>query len=180
MPRGGGGFRGGGGGGFGGGFRGGGRFRGGGGFGGGFRGGGGYRGGGRSSGRPFGRTGATRTTSGSRRGPYSHGYYRPHHRYYRPWWYYHRPWYYRWWYSPYWAGQWNRSWYYSPVYMGGGILAFIMFALILLPIVGVSFWYPFSDADTNGLVNYRSTETLYFNEFWYEYENIEAGEITFS
>jgi RNA polymerase subunit RPABC4/transcription elongation factor Spt4 len=65
--------------------------------------------------------------------------------------------------------------------MGGGILFFILFALILLPIVGVSFWYPFSDADTNGRVNYRSTETLNFNEFWYEYENIEVGgEITFS
>jgi RNA polymerase subunit RPABC4/transcription elongation factor Spt4 len=55
-----------------------------------------------------------------------------------------------------------------------------MFALILLPIVGVSFWYPFSESDSNGLVNYRSTETLYFNEFWYEYENIGVGEITFS
>jgi hypothetical protein len=56
-----------------------------------------------------------------------------------------------------------------------------LFALILLPIAGVSFWYPFSDADTNGNVNYRSTETLYFNEFWYEYEYIETGnDITFS
>jgi hypothetical protein len=56
-----------------------------------------------------------------------------------------------------------------------------MAALIILPIVGISFWYPFSDADSSGLVNYRSTETLYFNEFWYEYEYIEAGnDITFS
>ncbi|MHA2277660.1 MAG: zinc ribbon domain-containing protein, partial [Candidatus Kariarchaeaceae archaeon] len=40
---------------------------------------------------------------------------------------------------------------------------------------------PFSSADENGFVNYRATETLYFNEFWYEYEEIEAGnEITFS
>ncbi|MHA1933192.1 MAG: hypothetical protein ACW96X_11660, partial [Promethearchaeota archaeon] len=176
MPRGGGG---------GGGFRGGG-FRGGGGFGGGgFRGGGfggGYRGGGgRSSGRPFGRTGAPRTTSGSRSGPYSHRYYRPHRRYYRPSWWYHRPWYYRWWYSPWWAGHYYRPWYYSPMYVGGGITSIILFALILLPIAGVTFLFPFSDADTNGYVNYRSTETLYFNEFWYEYEHIEAGnDITFS
>lgn len=175
MPRGGGGgFRGGGG------FSGGG-FRGGGGFGGGgFR--GSYRpgGGGRSSGTPFGRTGATRITSRSPRGPYSHGYYRPHHRYYRPWWYYHRPWYYRWWYSPWWAGHYHRPWYYSPVYAGGSIIFIILFALILLPIAGVSFWYPFSDADAEGYVNYRSTETLYFNEFWYEWEYIEEGnDITF-
>jgi hypothetical protein len=51
----------------------------------------------------------------------------------------------------------------------------------MLPLFGVSFWFPFSDADTNGFVNYRSTETLYFNEFWYEYEYIETGnDITFS
>ena len=169
MPRGGGG----------GGFRGGG-FRGGGSFGGGgLRGGGGYRG--RSSGTPFGRTGATRITSRSPRGPYSHSHYRPHRRYYRPSWWYHRPWYYRWWYSPWWAGHYYRPWYYSPMYVGGGIIFFILFALILLPIVGVSFWYPFNDADTSGLVNYRSTETLYFNEFWYEYEYIEIGnEMTFT
>jgi hypothetical protein len=41
--------------------------------------------------------------------------------------------------------------------------------------------FPFSNASTNGTVNYRSTETLYFNEYWYEYENIKDGmEITFS
>jgi hypothetical protein len=67
------------------------------------------------------------------------------------------------------------------MYVGGGITAIILFALILLPIAGVTFLFPFSDADTNGFVNYRSTETLYFNEFWYEYEHVEAGnDITFS
>ncbi len=178
MPR-GGGFRGGG-------FRGGGAR--GGGFGGGFRGGGfrgapgairgGYRG--SSSGRPFGRTGATRITSRSPRGPYSHTYYHPHHRYYRPYWWYYRPWYWRWWYSPWWAGHWYRPWYYSPVYIGGGIVFMIILALIILPIAGVAFLFPFSDADIGGNVNYRSTETLYFNEFWYEYEYIEEGnDITF-
>jgi len=55
-----------------------------------------------------------------------------------------------------------------------------MAALIILPLAGVTFWYPFSDADENGVINYRSTETLYYNEFWYEYENIKAGDITFS
>ncbi|MFW9998745.1 MAG: zinc ribbon domain-containing protein [Candidatus Hermodarchaeota archaeon] len=178
MPRGGGGgSRGGGGGGFrGGGFR-------GGGFGGGFRGGGfggGYRGGGSRGGIPFGRTGATRITSRSPSGPYTHRYYRPHHRYYRPYWWYHRPWYWRWWYSPYWAGHWYRPWYYSPVYVGGGIIFIIILALIILPIAGVAFWFPFSDADLNGYVNYRSTETLYFNEFWYEYEYVESGSIDYS
>jgi flagellar basal body-associated protein FliL len=65
--------------------------------------------------------------------------------------------------------------------MGGGLMFIILFALILLPIAGVTFWFPFSEADTNGSVNYRSTETLYFNEFWYEYEYIETGnDITFS
>ncbi|MFX0084012.1 MAG: zinc ribbon domain-containing protein [Candidatus Hodarchaeota archaeon] len=168
MPRGGGGFRGGGfrGGGFGGGFR-----------GGGFRGGGfgGRIGGGRPSGRPFGRTGANRIVSRSPSGPYRHNLYRPYRRYYRPWWWYHRPWYYRWWYSPWWAGHYYRPWYYSPMYIGGGILFIIIMALILLPIFGVAFLFPFSEADVDGYVNYRSTETLYFNEFWYEREYIEEG-----
>jgi hypothetical protein len=67
------------------------------------------------------------------------------------------------------------------MYVGGGIVFFIAFLLILLPLAGVSFLYPFSNADVNGTVNYRATETLYFNEFWYEYEYIEADhDITFS
>ena len=174
MPRGGGGGFGGGG------------FRGGGFGGGGFRG-GGYRGGsfggrggyGRPSGRPFGRTGASRTTSRSPSGPYSHRGYRPHRRYYRPMWWYHRPWYYRWWYNPMWAGSYYRPWYYSPVYVGGGAVLLIALALIILPIAGVAFMFPFSDADENGYVTYRSTETLNYNEFWYEYEYIKQGnEIT--
>jgi hypothetical protein len=52
---------------------------------------------------------------------------------------------------------------------------------VILPIAGVAFWFPFTDATADGFVNYRSTETLYFNEFWYEYEYIEAEQdITFS
>ena len=175
MPR-GGGFRGGGfrGGGFGGGFR-----------GGGFRGGlGGFRGPrGTPSGTPFGRTGANRITSRSPSGPYRHNYYRPYRRYYRwgyyPWGY--RPWYYRWWYSPYWIGYWHRPWYYSPVYVGGGIVFAIILGLILLPLFGIALWFPFSNADPDGFVNYRSTETIYYNEYWYEHEYIEAGnDITYS
>ncbi|NVM18577.1 MAG: zinc ribbon domain-containing protein [Candidatus Lokiarchaeota archaeon] len=160
-------------------------FRGGGFGGGGFRGGGfrggptGFRmGGSRSSGTPFGRTGARRVTSRSPSGPYRHSYYRPRRRYYG---YGYWPWYRRWWYNPWWAGRWYRPWYYSPVYVGGGITIAIVLGLILLPLVGVAFWFPFSSADTNGTVNYRSTETLYFNEYWYEYENIKEGnEITYS
>jgi len=166
----------------GGGFGGGGGFRGGGFGGGGFRG-GGFRGGsfggrggyGRSSGRPFGRTGASRVSSRSPSGPYSHRGYRPHRRYYRPGWWYHRPWYYRWWYNPMWAGHYYRPWYYSPVYVGGGVVLLIALALIILPIAGVAFMFPFSNADENGMVSYRSTETLNYNEFWYEYEYIEQG-----
>ena len=167
----------------GGGMRGGG-FRGG-GFGGGFRG-GGFRGGpasfrmprGTPSGTPFGRTGATRITSRSPSGPYRHSYYRPYRRFYR-WGYY--PWYYRWWYSPYWIGYWHRPWYYAPVYVGGGIIFAIILGLVLLPLFGIALWFPFSSADANGYVNYRSTETIYYNEYWYEYEYIEAGnEITYS
>lgn len=173
MPRGGGG-----GGGFrGGGFSGGG-FRGGGfsGRGGGF--GGGYRGGGSRGGTPFGRTGARRTVSGGRRGPYSHHRYYPRRRYYRYW---HMPWYRRWWYSPYWAGYWGRPWYYSPAYMGGGVAIAILMLLVVLPVFGVAFWYPFSDADINGTVNYRSTESLYYNEYWYEYEYMDgSGQIEYS
>jgi hypothetical protein len=167
MPRGGGGR--------GGGFRGGG-FRGG-----GFRGGGGsFRTGvGRTSGRPFGRTGARRTTSRSTRGPYSHAYRRPHRRYWG--WYYHRPWWRRWWYSPWWAGYYYRPWYYSPIYIGGGIIFIIIMGLIALPLLGVAIAFPFSDTDASGVVNYRSVETLYFNEYWYEYEYVRQGNtITFS
>ena len=171
----------------GGGMRGGG-FRGG-GFGGGFRG-GGFRGGsagfrmprGTPSGTPFGRTGATRITSRAPSGPYRHSYYRPYRRFYRwgyPWGYY--PWYYRWWYSPYWIGWWHRPWYYSPVYMGGGIIFAIILGLVLLPLFGIALWFPFSNADPQGYVNYRSTETIYYNEYWYEHEYIEAGnDITYS
>ena len=160
-------------------------FRGGGFGGGGFRGGGfrggptGFRmGGSRSSGTPFGRTGARRVTSRSPSGPYRHSYYRPRRRYYG---YGYWPWYRRWWYNPWWAGRWYSPWYYSPVYVGGGITIAIVLGLILLPLVGVAIWFPFSNANTDGSVNYRSTETLYFNEYWYEYENIKEGnEITYS
>ncbi|MHA1728023.1 MAG: zinc-ribbon domain-containing protein [Promethearchaeota archaeon] len=159
---------------------GGGGFRGGGFSGGGFRG-GGFRGGsssfrsysGRSSGRPFGRTGARRTVNSSSRGPYRHNYYRPHRSYwgYRHYW----PWYRRWWYSPWFWGYHYRPWYYSPVYVGGGIIFAILMALIVLPIFGIAIAFPFSSADISGNINYRSTETLYFNEYWYEYEYIEEG-----
>ena len=187
MPRGGGGgSRGGGGG-----------FRGG-GMGGGFRGGGfrgspaSFRSGSfRPGGTPFGRTGASRIVSRSPSGPYRHSYYRPGRGYYRPYGYYgwryrpywwgYRPWYWRWWYSPWWSGYYYRPWYYSPTYVGGGILLAIVLGLILLPLFGVALWFPFSNADTNGYVNYRSTETLYFNEYWYEKEYIQNGnDITFT
>lgn len=153
--------------------------------GGGFRG-GGFRGGSasfrssaiRSSGRPFGRTGATRTISRSPSGPYRHGYYRPRRRYYGYWRY---PWYRRFWFSPFWAGYYYRPWYFSPAYIGGGIVIAILLALIILPLAGVAFAFPFDNADPTGTVNYRSTETLYFNEYWYEYEYIEqGGEMTYS
>ncbi|MEJ2249482.1 MAG: zinc ribbon domain-containing protein [Candidatus Lokiarchaeota archaeon] len=169
--------------------------RGGGSRGGGFRGGGigggGFRGGGfrgspvsfrsssiRSSGRPFGRTGSTRIVSRSPSGPYRHNYYRPRRHYYGYW---YRPWYYRWWYSPWWSGYWYRPWYYSPTYVGGGIVVGILILLIVLPIFGVALWFPFTDANASGAVTYRSTEQIYYNEYWYEYEHIETGnDITYS
>ena len=176
MPRGGGG---------GGGFRGG--SMGGGIRGGGFRGGAGsFRTGGRPSGVPFGRTGSTRIVSRSPSGPYRHSLHGPHRRYYgygrRYYGYgFYRPWYRRWWYSPMWAGYYYRPWYYSPMYVGGGLTFAIIFSLILLPLLGVGLWFPFSSADSSGYVTYRSTETIYFNEYWYEYENIKAGnDITYS
>jgi len=164
--------------------------RGGGARGGGFRG-GGFRGGGfrggstsfrmggsRSSGTPFGRTGARRVTSRAPSGPYRHSYYRPHRRYYR---YGYHPWYWHWWYNPWWSGRWYRPWYHSPMYVGGGITIAIVLGLILLPLAGIALWFPFSNANTDGTVNYRSTETLYFNEYWYEYEDIKEGnDITYS
>jgi flagellar basal body-associated protein FliL len=61
--------------------------------------------------------------------------------------------------------------------MGGGIVLIIALALVVLPIAGVAFAFPFSDADENGNVSYRSTETLYYNEFWYEFEYIEKDNL---
>ncbi|MBD3195641.1 MAG: hypothetical protein GF317_11325 [Candidatus Lokiarchaeota archaeon] len=148
--------------------------------GGGFRG-GGFRGGPasfrtsstiRSSGRPFGRTGASRTVSRTPSGPYRHTYYRPRRRHYGYW---RTPWYRRFWYSPYWSGYYYRPWYYSPAYIGGGIVIAILAALIILPLVGVAFAFPFDNADPSGKVNYRSTEIIYYNEYWYEYEFIKTG-----
>jgi len=67
------------------------------------------------------------------------------------------------------------------MYVGGGITIAIVLGLILLPLAGIALWFPFSNANTEGTVNYRSTETLNFNEYWYEYENIKEGNnITYS
>ncbi|QEE15546.1 zinc ribbon domain-containing protein [Promethearchaeum syntrophicum] len=117
---------------------------------------------------PFGRTGGHRSVAGGRAGPYSHHYHHRSRHYYR------RPWYRRWWYSPWW-GYYYRPWYYSPVYVGGGIVFAIILLLIFLPLMGVVFAFPGSSYDASGTVNYRSTETLYFNEYWYEYEKIDSG-----
>ena len=51
----------------------------------------------------------------------------------------------------------------------------IIFMLILLPLMGVAFAFPGSSYDASGTINYRSTETLYFNEYWYEFERVDAG-----
>ncbi|OLS25312.1 MAG: hypothetical protein HeimC3_15260 [Candidatus Heimdallarchaeota archaeon LC_3] len=148
---------------------------GGGGFGGGGFGGGGFRGGSssfrsgsmRSSGRPFGRTGAHRSVSRSPRG---RNYNRSHHGYYGGW---YRPWYhqYYWfWGYPY------RPWYYSPVYMGGGFFLFIIALLIIIPLFGLLVVpYPGNDASSSGVVIYRDTQTLNYNEYWFESENIPSG-----
>ncbi|MHA1992097.1 MAG: double zinc ribbon domain-containing protein [Candidatus Hodarchaeales archaeon] len=154
----------------------------GGGFGGGGFGGGGFRGGGfrggsssfrsgsvRSSGRPFGRTGAHRSVS---RSPGGRNYHRPHHRrHYGGWGY--RPWYRRY----YWFWGWPyRPWYYSPVYIGGGFMLFILALLIIIPLIGLfTIPYPTSDASSDGVVTYRDTQTLYFNEYWFEREELKVG-----
>jgi len=63
----------------------------------------------------------------------------------------------------------------------GGILLGGRAIIIGHGIIVLALWFPFSNADTNGYINYRSTETLYFNEYWYEREYIQTGnEITFS
>lgn len=65
--------------------------------------------------------------------------------------------------------------------MGGGITFAIIFGLVLLPFFGIGLWFPFTNADSNGNVIYRSTETIGYNEYWYEYEYAEANsEITYS
>jgi hypothetical protein len=52
---------------------------------------------------------------------------------------------------------------------------------MFIPLIGFAFGIPMAGGGTPGEVTYRSTETLYFNEYWYEYENIGAGnDITFS
>jgi hypothetical protein len=46
--------------------------------------------------------------------------------------------------------------------------------------MGVLIAYPFSSGDVHGTVNYRSTETVYFNEYWYENEKVkENSQITY-
>jgi hypothetical protein len=158
--------------------RGGGGFRGGGFGGGGFRG-GGFRGGGRSfrvgrvrsSGRPFGRTGSRRTVS---RPPRSSGY-RRHGRYGgRYWGPYYRPWYRRWWHWHWWWGYPYRPWYRAPVYWGGGFVLAIIVLLVVLPAF-IFIPFPFSNASAEGTVTYRDTQTLYFNEYWYESEQVGEG-----
>lgn len=163
---------------------------GGGGFGGGGFGGGGFRGGGfrggsstfrsgrvRSSGRPFGRTGSRRTVSRAPRSSSSrrHGYGR-HYR--RRWWGgYHRPWYRSWWHWHWWWGYPYRSWYRAPVYWGGGLAFGIIALLIILPLIGLAFIpFPFTNSSSEGTVTYSDTQTLYFNEYWYEKENMIAGQ----
>ncbi|MHA1585121.1 MAG: zinc ribbon domain-containing protein [Promethearchaeota archaeon] len=151
--------------------------------GGGFHGGGGFRGGGfrgishsfRSSSshnsfssRPFGRTGARRTTSSSSRsrsGPYRH--YHSYNRYYRPW--YRRSWW------MWWGGSYYRPWYRSPMSFCGSFVIIIVVLLIILPTMLTTMSYPFSSEGTSGTVNYRDTETLNFNEYWYEYESMGIG-----
>ncbi|UCG01445.1 MAG: zinc ribbon domain-containing protein [Candidatus Heimdallarchaeota archaeon] len=158
--------------------RGGGGFRGGGLGGGGFRG-GGFRGGSRSfrvgsvrsSGRPFGRTGSRRTVS---RAPRGRSYHRPHHR--RHWGGYYRPWYRRWWHWHWWWGYPYRPWYYAPVYWGGGAILAIIALLVILPLIGVAFWYPFSNTSPSGVVTYSDTQTLFYNEYWYEKEYLSQGQ----
>ena len=130
----------------------------------------------RSSGRPFGRTGAIRSVSRPSTGPYRHTHYRPRSHYWG--WYGHRyrPWYWRWWHYPRFWGYHHRPWYYSPVYIGGSLILLLVLPLIILPALGIAFAYPGQGGiSAEGTVNYRSSETLYFNEYWYEYENIEAG-----
>ncbi len=52
--------------------------------------------------------------------------------------------------------------------------------MVFLPLMGLALAFPFSSSSSSGVVNYRSTETLNFNEYWYEYEALEAGaEITY-
>ena len=168
---------------------GGGGFRGGGFGGGGFRG-GGFRGGSRSfrvgsvrsSGRPFGRTGARRTISRSpsrSSSGRSTFWRRPHRSYWGP---YYRPWYRRWWYWNWWWGYPGRPWYYAPVYWGGGIALAIIILLLIIPIIGLAIIpYPFTNASSGGLVTYRDTQTLYYNEYWYERETMQVGgSITYS
>ena len=161
---------------------GGGGFRGGGGGGGGFRG-GGFRGGSRSfrvgsvrsSGRPFGRTGSRRTVS---RSPRSSSRRRSHYgrRHRRYWGGYYRPWYRRWWGWNWWWGYPYRPWYYAPVYWGGGISLGILALLIIPAVMGIALIpYPFSGSNSSGIVTYQDTQTLFYNEYWYENEQMKQG-----
>jgi hypothetical protein len=36
--------------------------------------------------------------------------------------------------------------------------------------------YPFASSDANGLVTYQDTQTLYYNEYWYEREPMQQGQ----
>ncbi|MHA1941390.1 MAG: zinc ribbon domain-containing protein [Candidatus Hodarchaeales archaeon] len=161
---------------------GGGGFRGGGFGGGGFRG-GGFRGGSRSfrvgnvrrSGRPFGRTGSRRTVSRSPRSHRRRNYHGRRHR--RYWGGYYRPWYRRWWHWGWWWGYPYRPWYYAPVYWGGGLTLGIIALLVILPLFSLAFIpYPFSNSSSTGIVTYQDTQTLGYNEYWYEREPMDQGQ----
>jgi hypothetical protein len=40
----------------------------------------------------------------------------------------------------------------------------------------VAFWFPFTSASSNGTVTYSDTQTLYYNEYWYEKESLSSGQ----
>ncbi len=61
------------------------------------------------------------------------------------------------------------------MYVGGGLVLAIVMMMVFLPLMGLALAFPFSGSNASGTINYRSTETLYFNEYWYEYETLEAG-----
>jgi hypothetical protein len=120
---------------------------------------------------PFGRTGAQRVTNHGPSGPFIHttGMHPPGHFYPHRW---------HWWGGYGWGGY---GYGYGGYRRSGGCVGCCVCAVFLVLFASIfAFSGMFGDFTSGSEVKYMSMETLYYNEYWYEYESVSAGsQITF-